>query len=448
MVGVPLAATDQKRTVRFILGARIGRGVEASEQNVLVMSPEATFHGQPFREEDTAGAFLQRVLANPGASTLTIVVAWARYRGLARVSEALRAFRERGGRVTSIVGIDEGGATRPGLFGVLELVDDAFVFHDPIAATFHPKIYLAEGDEQAHLLVGSSNLTPGGLFVNYEASVELVFGLPAENEEAALVGARDYIDRLLGDDACCRELTPELIERLWSDPRYLVAGTERRRPRHESPAAGADPDDADATGSTEDESGEPLFARSKQQKASVPPLTPADRRRLEELEAEEPPRPPPPLLPPPPPARKTVALSWSKKLPRADAQQPNNPSTNVTGALRLTKAGHAIDWRTWFREEFFGDQLWRSDADDRGRPIERAGVAMDVVIDGEARGVSTFELRYGAHRESAQNNFTTSLLWGPLQSEMRSVDRYGRTVRLDRLSDGSFRLTIESDKSA
>ena len=46
------------------------------------------------------------------------------------------------------------------------------MFHNAIPrATFHPKIYLFESLITATLFVGSNNLTDGGFYTNYEATV-------------------------------------------------------------------------------------------------------------------------------------------------------------------------------------------------------------------------------------------------------------------------------------
>jgi len=37
---------------------------------------------------------------------------------------------------------------------------------------------------------------------------------------------------------------------------------------------------------------------------------------------------------------------------------PPTLGSNPTGNLKLTQAGHNIDWRTYFRYEMFGDLDW------------------------------------------------------------------------------------------
>jgi hypothetical protein len=137
----------------------------------------------------------------------------------------------------------------------------------------------------------------------------------------------------------------------------------------------------------------------------------------------------------------TVSASWSKVLPRGDAQQVA-PGTNPTGNLRLTKAKHDIDWTKWFRDDLFGSAAWSKGSDVGGKPIEVADIPFAVTIAGVALGQLTLQVTHAAHRESGQHNHTTVLRWGPLLRTMRATDYTKHTVTLAHLSDGSFALDV------
>jgi catechol 2,3-dioxygenase-like lactoylglutathione lyase family enzyme len=107
--------------------ARRRSRIAAERAYLRAMVSTLHFRGQPFEEDDTAGAFLRRVLADPEVPAVTVAVAWARFRGLRRLKDALGGFRERGGFLRIIVGIDEGGATGPGLMAALDFFDEATV---------------------------------------------------------------------------------------------------------------------------------------------------------------------------------------------------------------------------------------------------------------------------------------------------------------------------------
>ena len=429
------------------------------------MVPRVSFRGQPGDAANAAGEFLRRALNDPNIDELTVVVAWARFRGLARLRSELVAFKERGSS-RIIVGIDEGGATGPGLHAAIRWFSAAYVFHDRSGGTFHPKIYLAEGASKALLLVGSSNATPGGFFFNHEASLEAEFDLPEDSDSEALFGVRDYISRLLEDTDVCLQLDEELIERLVADRRYRVSGNERRsRPVPTPPPEGAEEADVEEGGEEPSDGDDaPIFGSSRHARPRVPGLSEEARTELAGLETDDeaeelpasgappaqppaPPAPPaaapPPASPSPAPGPPTVVATWSKPMSRADAQQPASAGTNPTGLLRLAKAGHDIDHRTWFRQTLFGSVPWSPQVDREGNPIEVASVPFVVTINGASVGTFNLLVDHAPHREEQQDNVTTILHWGrEMGAILRGTSYYQKTVTISRLSDGTYRLDI------
>ena len=429
--------------------------------------PSLEFRGQPFDNDGSVGEVLRRLLLDDEVERITVVVAWARLRGLGRLREELAAFKARA-TSTIILGIDEGGATRPGLLAARAYFSEAFVYHDPAPGTFHPKLYLAEGPSKAVLLVGSNNATPGGLFLNYEASLEAEFSLPSEAGEPALLGAQAYVHQLRDDEEVCLTITDDLIERLASSGRYRVSPNERRAPGMvASVPSGADDDDVDQDDAPVDTASadEAIFGKTRYPRSSVPPLPGEAAEELASWELEVEPdegdpaegavtastvsTPPPPTLAPQVPSSPSgsggatsVVATWSKVLPAGDAQQQPNPATNPTGNLRLTQAGHQIDWRTYFRQTLFASAAWTPGTDSHGNAIESAVVPILVTVNGTSLGVLTFNISHAKHRESGQSNHTTVLHWGPLMSALRTTDYTGYTVTLSRLNDGTYTLDI------
>jgi hypothetical protein len=392
-----------------------------------VAPPDLEFRGQPIEPGGAIGPLLQEILADRRFDEITVVVAWARFRGLWRLRDELEAFNSRGSS-RIVLGIDEGGATRPGLLLAIELFTRAHVFHDERPGTFHPKLYLARGPAHARLVVGSSNMTPGGLFTNVEASLDATFDLATEAEHPALVNAEAFIGALLDQEAACSELTAELVDELVAGRRYRVSGVERRS--------------ADVDEEAEDVPGERrLFGAATFAAGAVPPIDAEGRARQAELELGDEEEPGTGGAGDAPPV---VRATWSKTLSRADAQQPEDPAkTNPTGVLRLAKAGNPIDWRTWFRQELFGPANWVASEDSRRNPIETARVPFAVVIGGTSHGVVDLRVDHAPHREADQDNVLTILHWGgTLGPILRSTPVHGRVVTLSRLSNGKYELTI------
>jgi hypothetical protein len=76
---------------------------------------EAEFVGQPFASSWQIGAILGEELRGDGAGSLWFAAAWVKSSGVLRLAREAKAFRERGGRIEGILGIDHGGATFEGL---------------------------------------------------------------------------------------------------------------------------------------------------------------------------------------------------------------------------------------------------------------------------------------------------------------------------------------------
>lgn len=224
---------------------------------------------QPDAGTSNLHEFLVALLADSDISRVVAVTAWVNHRGLSRLVPNLRAFRTRG-TAEIILGIDEGGATEQGLRLAAVEFDRASVFFTTEERTFHPKLYLGTGTTKALLFLGSNNLTPGGLFFNFEAAiaVELDLGPGGPPEDRDLTTAAEmYIARLEADADVCKPLLANL-ESIIRDPTYRVR--DEAAPRARRGTSVIDPD-ADR----EDLNRTALFGRSSQVlKGRVPPGEP------------------------------------------------------------------------------------------------------------------------------------------------------------------------------
>jgi len=101
------------------------------------------------------------------------------------------------GQSELIVGIDHRGTSKEGLEDLLVGVGASgrvVVFHNPIASTFHPKVYLFRSDTKAEVLIGSGNLTEGGIFTNYEASIHFDLDLSVADDAKLLQSIESVLD--------------------------------------------------------------------------------------------------------------------------------------------------------------------------------------------------------------------------------------------------------------
>lgn len=155
----------------------------------LVLMPSITYlHplDQPFGTgAPRAADWIRNGLRNPAYTSLRLIVAYAKEGALRRLESDIDNFRTQGrGQIDAVFGFDQRGTSLQALRFALAHFDRTFVWNHPtFGLTFHPKVYIFEGPKDAEILVGSCNLTSGGLESNCESAVRIQFDLPAEQKD-------------------------------------------------------------------------------------------------------------------------------------------------------------------------------------------------------------------------------------------------------------------------
>lgn len=154
---------------------------------------------QPFSGQ--LGERLIELLNSPDFHTLNIIVAFAKNSGVLRIKNSLERFRERGGVINAYVGVDLGGTSYEALTALLLHTDSLSVVHAEKGQTFHSKIYQFVGEKKGIIVVGSHNLTGGGLWTNFESSTLIPIDKPSSRGTDLQKRVSDYIMELtsLGD---------------------------------------------------------------------------------------------------------------------------------------------------------------------------------------------------------------------------------------------------------
>jgi hypothetical protein len=182
------------------------------------------FLGQPFSAQDQIGRALTTALEGSDRTAFWGTSAWVKHSGLSRIVLPIQALRGRGGTADLILGLDAHIATREGLELALVAFDHVYVLHDPGRKrfrgrrTFHPKFYVVEGTAAATIILGSGNLTKGGLYTNFEAAVRVELDLTVNADRRFLGSVRAYYQRLRALPDACQLLDGPLLEKLLRDP--------------------------------------------------------------------------------------------------------------------------------------------------------------------------------------------------------------------------------------
>lgn len=142
------------------------------------------------------GDYLIGNLQNKQWTLFRASVAFVKNSGVKHIYSLLSDFQQRGQSKIS-VGIDNGVTTYEGLVNLLDAIgtnSEMWIFHNENSSTFHPKVYLFSNDESADFIVGSGNLTEGGLFTNYEAFLRVSLDLENIDDRQRFDEIISYLD--------------------------------------------------------------------------------------------------------------------------------------------------------------------------------------------------------------------------------------------------------------
>lgn len=386
---------------------------------------------QPLTSSSDAASFISTLASDSGITQIDIAVAWVKDSGLRQVFDDLEGFVDRGGYLRIVTGISQGGATHQGLSGIAGLTPNAYVFHQP-ARTFHPKLYLGTGPLGGRFLVGSQNLTRGGLITNFEVGIIGRADAGSASDSQTLGDLKGYIDGLIADEAACKRLTPDTLTALLRDPHYLIGDEASSR----TAVSGiAQPGEAWTS----------MFKKSdlllrNAPSAGTPPRTgrraPVQPRAASDSLSDD----------------ATVLRRWYKRLPASNVSRVGG-NTNPQGHMTLTKGPripgqpwHPIDQGTYFRQIFFGDASW---GPGRSSTSEVATVTVQVIARGIDLGSFSLEVEHNTSFESGQGNRSSFLHWGPALSEYlrRQVNHTGDVATLEKLNNDTYRLTMDESET-
>jgi len=260
------------------------------------------FIAQPFGGV-RLGDFLLGHLADPQWVIFRAAIAFVKRSGTRHILQPLRDFSDRA-EVTLSVGVDLCGTSREGLSDLLEATAPRgriYVYRNNGPYTFHPKVYLFKSAQRADIIVGSGNLTGGGLFTNYEASLAVALDLTEERDADLLRAVEGTLDTWSeARQGVCYVLSPEFLDQLVAAG--LVLGEAQLATMQRALAPAARPQGASPAADVENAGGvpgrAPLFIR-----VAVPPAPTTVQAPGEAAEAdiltEEPELSSAALIPPP-----------------------------------------------------------------------------------------------------------------------------------------------------
>ena len=368
---------------------------------------------------------IRTILRLPGPTQVLVSVGYVREAGLDAVEKAIKPLVA---KTTFFVGIRNDITSIQAIKRLLAMRVKVYaVDTGSRRRIFHPKLYFAANAKQAGVIIGSANLTLGGLHNNIEASTYMKLDLSDGNDKT-------FAARAVG----------AFVEMLKKHPKhvFLIKNKKHATKLFESGRL-ADEEEIPAPST--------ISHVKKGARDNLRPmkLTPAVRPRFRPTTS----RPDTRATGPVPQRAKSAPtpfkhLIWeSRSLTERDLNIPAGRRTNPTGSMGLKKGSFTeIDQRHYFRNQVFADLEWTRD--DPPSKWERGHAKFELVIKNINYGVFDLKLSHNTNRRSRsyrQRNFMTQLHWGEVKKYIAKRDLLGRILYLYRKDKVPPEFMIEID---
>ncbi len=139
---------------------------------------KATFlgHGLDIGDQPNVGKQLVKSFQSPKYSRFNGLIAFASISGVNMLKGYINETKNRYDQLRFFIGVDNRGTSKEALEVLLNQNIETYIYHDSRNfVTYHPKLFIFEGDTYTRVIIGSSNLTSSGLKMNLEASVQIDF---------------------------------------------------------------------------------------------------------------------------------------------------------------------------------------------------------------------------------------------------------------------------------
>lgn len=358
---------------------------------------------------------IQQLLESPGMTTHILCLAFVTKSGVTQLRKELMSVAS---TCSAYVGIRNGVTSVQGIRSLFETgISVYYIDTGSASILYHPKIYAAFSDSVGHVLMGSANLTAGGLTNNIEASTKIQIDRHDQDDEK-------FFAQLLQTIIALPQRYPDHIKRIASEKCIAELLEEGRL------------EDEELTRATTIASGAHAVKRDLLKRFPV-----IDYSEL-----------PPPAVSSHPIIPKSTELMvpvWeSANLTERDLSIPGGANTHATGSMGFKKGRLSeIDQRHYFRDVIFGALTWSPDTNPKKSHIERAEAEFNLQIKGVNFGVFKLRLSHNSKTDTKtykQSNWMTQIHWGSAMHLVAHRDLLGRTLQLFVREKGtSFTIHID-----
>ncbi|WP_277656223.1 phospholipase D family protein [Seleniivibrio woodruffii] len=288
------------------------------------------------------------------------------------------------------IGIRNNITSAQALLGLYNTDSKVFTIDTGSNILFHPKLYCGYNKSNAEIIMGSANLTIGGLNNNIEMSTRLILDLSNPEDRTFFERIKAIFNNIHTDYTenvslltSKKDIIFLLRSGLLIDERIVIKNTQPSKTKSSK-----------VTTTPE--------IKLKNKKIFGVPLK--RKPKLSDIKKIT-------ISP------DTKYLVWQNpNLVERDLQIPKGANTNATGSMLFKKAEMKIDQRHYFRNEVFNNLAWSQDP--KKTHIERATADFEIVIKGVSYGNFTLQLSHKTDTTSTsyqQNQPMTQIHWGEVK---------------------------------
>lgn len=375
---------------------------------------------------------LNALFEMPAVQSVLFSVAFVNESGVLEIEEKLKEYSS---KTTIFAGIRNNITSYQGLKRLHSIIGDNLYIFDTGTRNvlFHPKFYLVVGNIEARLMIGSANLTLGGLNNNVEASVVVDFNLSDDEDNAFVDQIVKIMSALSGEypSHVTRVKSSKEIEELFYSGRLV---DENQLPPV-TPTNLAPEVNSDTIPRIK------LKVNPIRSKLTKTLLTATPKSKTKAKSKTEP--LPISVLN----IGALYELVWeSKPLTRRDLTIPDVTGTHPTGSINLDKGllSEEIDHRNYFRDTIFSGLIWSK----RNSTVDEAFAKFQIVLKGVSFGEYDLAIRHTnsiTSKAYKQKNAMTRLSWGPAKALIARPDLIDRALRLykNRIDPKKFLVEID-----
>ncbi|SFB75642.1 HKD family nuclease [Zunongwangia mangrovi] len=176
------------------------------------------FIGQGYNLNKNTSVFheIKKLLLTSHFTSFKCLVAFATRSGVSSLTPYILKAKDNIIDFQIIVGIDD-ITTYEALKEILSWNVKSYIYHfqSNSSVIFHPKIYMFEGKEKSHIIIGSNNMTQTGLVQSIEASSSIELDLSHKADLKFIDSIYNYFDPIFKyQDQNLELITEELLEKL------------------------------------------------------------------------------------------------------------------------------------------------------------------------------------------------------------------------------------------